>query len=94
MITIGIFFSFSANSFCICKAFLALAKASRDRLPLLPATEVVVPSVLDFPVTSSDLIILTPSFSWVVVIEDTLVGRGKLEAAEAIGTSDATASGS
>ena len=66
----GSFLSFSDSSFFSCKAFFALAKASRDRLLFLPAAEVALPSVLDFPVTSSDLI-LTPSFSLLVVIEYT-----------------------
>lgn len=50
-LTRGIFFNFSDSSFCICKAFLAFAKASRERLLLFPAVE-DVPSVLDFPGTS------------------------------------------
>jgi hypothetical protein len=41
----------------------------------LPAAEIAFPSVLDFPVTSSDLI-LTPSFSLLVVIEDTFGETG------------------
>ena len=65
----------SDSSFFSCKAFLALAKASRLKLLLLAADEFAVPSVLDFPVTSSDLI-LTPPFSLVVVIEDTFEATG------------------
>lgn len=76
-LTAGIFFNFSVSCFCICKALLAFAKASRDRLPLFPETEIDAPSVLDFPGTPSDLIILTPSFS-LVVVKDTLDGMESL----------------
>ena len=74
-LTIGNFLSFSDSSFFSCKAFFALAKASRDRLLLLPAADVALPSVLDFTVTSSDLI-LTPSFALLVEIDDTFEGTG------------------
>ena len=62
-------------SFCICKTFLALAKVSRDKPPVFPVVE-DVPSKLDFPGTSRDLVIVTPLFSCVVEIEDRLEGRG------------------
>ena len=71
----------SDSSFCICKAFLALAKVSRDKLPVFPAVE-DVPSVLDFPGTSRDLVIVTPLFSCMVEIEDRSERREWLGAKE------------